>query len=122
MPRPITAKLSFGVFLLCAAAFGQRRPMAQEPTSVSVAAMAPVAGAGYAGAERCQTCHNAEFGQFNKTHHAAIKPPHADSVTGCEMCHGPGKAHADGEEASQGDDEKAAAASKLIFSFHANPR
>jgi len=122
MPRPITAKLSFGMFLLCAAVFGQRRPMAPDPTSVSVAAMAPVAGAGYAGAERCQTCHNAEFGQFNKTHHAAIKPPQKDSVIGCEMCHGPGKAHADAQEASQGDDAKTAAANKLIFSFHGNPR
>ena len=123
MPRPITSKLWFVVFLLCSAAFGQRRPMAPDPTSVSVAAMAPVAGAGYAGAERCQTCHNAEFGEFNKTHHAAIKPVQKDSVTGCEMCHGPGKAHADGEEASQGDDAKTAAASKLIFSFpYANPK
>ena len=79
-------------------------------------------GAGYAGAERCQTCHKAESGEFNKTHHAAIKPAQKDSVTGCEMCHGPGKAHADGEEASQGDDAKTAAASKLIFSFHGNPK
>jgi predicted CXXCH cytochrome family protein len=110
------------LFLPLVAASGQTRPAASEPASVSVAALAPVAGAGYAGAERCQSCHKAEFGEFNKTHHAAIKPPHSDSVTGCEMCHGPGKAHADGEEASQGDDAKAAAASKLIFSFHANPR
>jgi len=122
MPRPITSKLWFAVFLLCAAAFGQRRPVAPDPTSVSVAAMVPVAGAGYAGAERCQTCHNAEFGEFNKTHHAAIKPVQKDSVSGCEMCHGPGKAHADGEEASQGDDAKTAAATKLIFSFHGNPK
>jgi len=96
--------------------------MSPDPTSVSVAAMAPLAGAGYAGAERCQTCHNAEFSEFNKTHHAAIKPPQKDLVIGCEMCHGPGKAHAGAQEASQGDDAKTAAANKLIFSFHGNPR
>ncbi len=122
MQRPVTSKLWFVVCLLCAAAFGQRRPVAPDPTSISVAAMAPIAGAGYAGAERCQTCHNAESGQFNKTHHAAIKPVQKDSVTGCEMCHGPGKAHADAQEASQGDDAKTAAANKLIFSFKANPK
>lgn len=110
------------VFLPLLAISGQTRPAASEPASVRVAALAPVAGAGYAGAERCQSCHKAEFGEYSKTHHAAIKPPRADSVTGCEMCHGPGKAHADGEEAAQGDDPKAAAASKLIFSFRANPK
>jgi len=120
--KKLTSLKHWLVFLPLLAVSGQTRPAASEPASVSVAVLAPVAGAGYAGAERCQSCHNAEFGQFSKTHHAAIKPPHADSVTGCEMCHGPGKAHADGEEASQGDDAKAAAASKLIFSFHANPR
>src|ERR1700676_1340255 len=122
MPRSITSKLWFEVFLLAAATFGQRRPEAPDPTSVSVASMAPAAGAAYSGAERCQMCHKSESGEFNKTHHAAIKAPQKDSVIGCEMCHGPGKAHADGEEASQGDDAKTAAASKLIFSFHGNPR
>jgi len=35
----------------------------------------------------------------------------------CETCHGPGKAHAEGEEAARGDDAKIAAASRLIFAF-----
>jgi predicted CXXCH cytochrome family protein len=38
------------------------------------------------------------------------------------MCHGPGKAHADAEEAAHGDDAKTAAATKLIFAFHGNPK
>ena len=117
MLRPISSKHLLVVFLLCAAAFGQRRPSAPEAASISVAAMAPVPGAAYAGADRCRTCHQAEFQEFSKTHHAAIKPVQPDSVTGCEMCHGPGKAHADAQEASQGDDAKTAAANKLIFSF-----
>ncbi len=35
----------------------------------------------------------------------------------CETCHGPGKAHADAEEAAHGDEAKTAAASRLIFAF-----
>ena len=103
-------------------AFGQTRPAATEPSSVAAADITPAPNAAYAGAERCRTCHGAEFQEFGKTQHAAIKPVHADSVTGCEMCHGPGKAHADAEEAARGDDAKAAAATKLVFSFQGNPK
>ncbi len=52
----------------------------------------------------------------------ATPPQQKDSVAGCEMCHGAGKAHADAEQAAHGDDAKTAAASKLIFSFNANPK
>ena len=122
MPRPIPpAHWLVGLLLLCAAAFGQTRPEAPVPPSVTVAS-APITGASYVGSERCQSCHKSESLQFDLTHHAALKPAKANSATGCEMCHGPGKAHADGEEAAQGDDSKTAAASKLIFSFHANPK
>ena len=40
----------------------------------------------------------------------------------CETCHGAGKPHADAMAASQGDDAKVAAATKLIFSFRGNPQ
>jgi predicted CXXCH cytochrome family protein len=103
-------------------AFGQTRPSATEPSSVAAANITPAPNAAYAGAERCRTCHGAEFQEFGKTQHAVIKPVHADSVTGCEMCHGPGKAHADAEEAARGDDAKTAAANKLVFSFQGNPK
>jgi predicted CXXCH cytochrome family protein len=59
---------------------------------------------------------------FAKTHHASLPESKQPSVRGCETCHGPGKAHADGEEAARGDDAKAASAAKLIFSFHGNPK
>jgi predicted CXXCH cytochrome family protein len=54
-----------------------------------------------------------------------MKPPAAAAptgVSGCEACHGPGKAHATAEQAAGGDPVKQAAATKLIFSFHANPK
>jgi predicted CXXCH cytochrome family protein len=72
--------------------------------------------------ERCQACHRAEVLQFQKTKHASLPPIGKDSVRGCEMCHGPGKAHADAMAAARGDDAATEAAKKLIFSFQANPK
>jgi predicted CXXCH cytochrome family protein len=50
----------------------------------------------------------------------ATAPP--TSVTGCEACHGPGKAHAEAQQAAGGDPAKEMAGAKLIFSFHASPK
>jgi predicted CXXCH cytochrome family protein len=44
------------------------------------------------------------------------------SVTGCETCHGPGKAHADAEQDAAGDPAKEKAGTKLIFAFNGNPK
>jgi len=113
----------FSVLLLLGAiaAVAQKRPSATEPSSVAVAALSRAAGDVYAGWERCRSCHRPEYLEFQKTHHASISAD-KDSVSGCELCHGPGKAHADAEEAAQGDDAKAAAAAKLIFAFQGNPK
>jgi predicted CXXCH cytochrome family protein len=51
---------------------------------------------------------------------AATAPP--TRVTGCETCHGPGKAHAEAQQAAAGDPAKEMAGAKLIFSFHASPK
>ncbi len=110
----------FGAIALPVSA--QRRPEAAEPASVTVMPVPPVPGGGYAGAEACRSCHRGEFLQYGKTHHADIKSASSDSVTGCEMCHGPGKAHADAMQAARGDEAKEAAAKKLIFSFNGNPK
>jgi len=110
------------LLLLSASALAQTRPAATEPPSISAAPIAPAPGGGYVGTERCRSCHGAESVEYAKTPHAALTPAHADSVTGCEMCHGPGKAHSEGAEAARGDDAKTAAAAKLIFAFHGNPK
>jgi predicted CXXCH cytochrome family protein len=47
------------------------------------------------------------------------RPP---GISGCEVCHGPGKAHAEAEQAAGGDPAKEAAGTKLIYSFHASPK
>jgi predicted CXXCH cytochrome family protein len=51
---------------------------------------------------------------------AATAPPF--KVTGCETCHGPGKAHVDAEQDAAGDPAKEMAGAKLIFTFHASPK
>src|ERR1700734_4452847 len=80
----------------------QTRPAAKDPVSVTATQIPQQAGANYVGNARCKSCHKPEFTEFGKTAHASL-PEHKDSVAGCEMCHGAGKAHADAEEASTGE-------------------
>jgi predicted CXXCH cytochrome family protein len=49
----------------------------------------------------------------------AVAPP--STVSGCESCHGPGRAHAEAEQEAAGDRAKELAGTKLIFKFDANP-
>jgi len=109
------------LLLLPLLAAGQTRPAAAQPSSVTVG-VTPVADASYAGAETCRTCHRPESLQYDKTKHASLAPAKDGTVTGCETCHGPGKAHADAMSAARGDDAKTEAAKKLIFSFQGNPK
>jgi predicted CXXCH cytochrome family protein len=59
-------------------------------------------------------------GALAATKPVASAPP--TRVTGCETCHGPGKAHADAQQEAAGDPAKEKAGAKLIFSFHGSPK
>lgn len=59
----------------------------------------------YAGAETCARCHEASSFSMDRTGHAKVQH---DGITGCEICHGPGAAHA----AAHGDKTQ-------IFAFDA---
>lgn len=113
-----------GAFLLApmaTAAFGQRQPEAAEPPSVASKYLTAAPPGEYVGQDRCRSCHKPEFTEFGKTAHASISAPAKGYITGCEVCHGPGKVHSEAEEAAHGDDAKIAAANKLVFAFRANP-
>ncbi len=118
--------VTFAAYLICTLNLGlaQKQPSANEPSSVSWKVEAPGNPADYVGAERCRSCHKAEFTEFEKTPHASLTVPGKDYLSGCEVCHGPGKAHSDAVQAAHGDDAKVAAALKQypVFAFHASPK
>ena len=78
----------------------------------------------YAGIDRCRSCHKPEFREYEKTAHASVSVPGKSYVSGCEVCHGPGKAHADAIEAAEGDEGKTknALEEHPIFSFSVNAK
>jgi len=59
--------------------------------------------ADYVGSEACKDCHEDQFKTFLHTSHAGLSKIGSwkGQVTGCESCHGPGKAHTE-----EGDPKK----------------
>jgi predicted CXXCH cytochrome family protein len=100
---------------------GQKQPKVNTPSSVVWKAPAQGQPDEYAGEDACMGCHSVQGDQFLKTVHAKAAPKEAKYGTGCESCHGPGKAHIQAIEDAGGDDAKIAAAKTLIFGFHGKP-
>lgn len=112
-----SALLIFGISL----ALAQKQPAATEPSSVAWKAPAQGSAADYIGEETCAGCHPDQAKQFAKTVHANAAVEGAKYGTGCESCHGPGKAHADAQMEAGGDTAKVEAGKKLIYGFHGKP-
>jgi predicted CXXCH cytochrome family protein len=91
------------------------------PSVTSVEPSPPLPADQVVGNDRCRSCHRAEFTQFNKTSHARVNSPAEPSIS-CESCHGPGRAHAEAQQAARGDEAKTLAANKLIFAYRASPK
>ncbi|HEU0253479.1 MAG TPA: multiheme c-type cytochrome, partial [Pyrinomonadaceae bacterium] len=51
----------------------------------------------YIGSDACKDCHEDQFKAFSHTSHAQLTKISSwkNKLTGCESCHGPGKAHAE---------------------------
>jgi hypothetical protein len=116
-------------FLICvfglvstAYLYAQRRPAPEKGPSVAWKAPTKGQPSDYVGEATCSICHQAQAAQFKKSAHAEIAPKGAKMGVGCEMCHGPGRAHAEAEEKSGGDKAKQAAGAKLIYSFNGSPK
>jgi len=74
---------------------------ASASQSPAAAAVDPAPGiplvddAGYVGSDACKDCHEDQFKAFSHTSHSQLATIGSwkGKVTGCESCHGPGKAH-----------------------------
>lgn len=102
--------------------YAQRRPAPTKGPSVAWVAPKNAKASEYVGESTCAICHQAQAEQFEKSAHAGIAPKGAKAGVGCEMCHGPGAAHAEAEEKSAGNKAKEAAGAKLIYAFNGSPK
>ena len=123
-PLLVSLPLVFSFGALAGRAFAQKMPEAAKGPSVAWQFKAEGNPGDYVGSDRCKLCHDTEAAQFEKTAHAKFSLPGKNYVAGCEVCHGPGKAHAEAMEAAVGNEAKVAAVlnQHLIFGFHANPQ
>src|SRR5436190_5172558 len=71
---------------------------APAPAPAQKAAVAVTQPAGYAGADTCALCHEAQATDLGHSRHGQTNDPRSPAATlGCESCHGPGQAHVDDE-------------------------
>jgi len=110
-----------GLFASARIVLTQRIPGPAAGPSVALKTPPDSAQGQFVGNDACRSCHRAEFVQFNKTSHSRLTSGSLAAMT-CESCHGPGKAHVEGQQAAAGDEAKTLAANKLIFAFRANPK
>ena len=81
--------------LLVAAAGWLSYSPASQSAPISPAELAQFKSEDYVGSDVCKDCHEDQFKNFSHTSHAQLTKLASwkEKVTGCESCHGPGKAH-----------------------------
>ena len=90
---------AFAVLMLSIAFLAAKAVSASGRASVTAARQATAASADqYVGEETCLTCHeDRKSGYQGSAHARALDPRSPAAAHGCESCHGPGKAHVDGD-------------------------
>lgn len=119
----LLAALTVAFAARCTQVFAQKLPESAEGPSVA-ATFIEGRPQDYTGKERCRSCHKPEYREYELTPHAGLSVPGKSYISGCEVCHGPGKAHSDALEAAEGEEGKTLQALKEhpIFSFSVNQR
>jgi len=85
--------------LVCGLLLGGVLWLASSGSSQSRSTQAPATAGNpsgeYVGSDACKDCHEDQFKAFSHTSHAQLTNIRSwnGKVTGCEACHGPGKAH-----------------------------
>ena len=95
--------------------FRGRAAVAQKPPAAPQGRKADAAE--FVGTDTCAGCHDVQHARFLKTPHAVLEkdPSWKGKVTGCESCHGPGKAHVElmSEALGNGTDPRAIADKRI---------
>ena len=112
-------KLVVSAVLLAFVAWGQKLPSAYQAPPVAWKIPSGINADDYAGIATCSTCHVNHAREFGRTPHATAAPAGAP-VSGCEACHGPGKAHATAMRTASTPQQRDQG-KKLIFAFHGKP-
>lgn len=91
--RQTSAMIAAVTVLACAALFWSWRATAAKEPSPPERAQNMTDQ--YVGSEACKDCHEDQFKAFSHTTHSRLTASNSwkGKVTGCESCHGPGKAH-----------------------------
>jgi predicted CXXCH cytochrome family protein len=82
---------------LVAAVMSLTTASSSQTAKPSQAKPATYDASGYVGSETCKDCHEDQFKAYSHTSHAQLATIGSwkGKATGCESCHGPGKAHAE---------------------------
>lgn len=81
--------------LIAVAAFWRTSNSSSHPAPPDQTKPAAAKTDDYVGSDACKDCHEDQFKNFSHTSHAKLIKIGSwkERVTGCESCHGPGKAH-----------------------------
>jgi predicted CXXCH cytochrome family protein len=115
--------LLVGCLVAAGVMLGQKMPESTTGPSVSQSFL-KADPSEYAGINECRSCHKPEYTEYEKTAHAKVAVPGKSYISGCEVCHGPGQAHAKAMEDAEGDEAQTRKGLEdhPIFSFNVNQK